>query len=106
MNRYQADALFFKAFCDENRLRIIEQLRQRELCACHILDELPISQSTLSHHMKIMVECHVVTARKDGKWVYYSLSEEGRHKAERLLKELIVNAGYHVEQSLCIDEEV
>lgn len=67
----------FKAFCDENRLRILEMHRTGEKCACKLLDDLHITQSTLSHHMKILCDAGIVQGRKDGKWVYYSISPEG-----------------------------
>lgn len=67
----------FKAFCDENRLRILEMHRTGEKCACKLLDDLHIMQSTLSHHMKILCDAGIVQGRKDGKWVYYSISPEG-----------------------------
>ncbi|MGB3366909.1 MAG: metalloregulator ArsR/SmtB family transcription factor [Acidaminobacteraceae bacterium] len=88
MNEYKINAIVFKAFCDENRLRIIEQLQGSEMCACNLLEELPISQSTLSHHMKILIESEVVKFRKDGKWVYYSLSDDGVKKAKVLLDQI------------------
>ncbi len=53
-----------------------------------ILSELRISQSTLSHHMRILVESGIVFARKEGKWTYYSLSNEGTEKAKRVLSEI------------------
>ena len=49
-------ALIFKAFCDENRVRILNLLRSGEKCACRLLEELSISQPTLSHHMKILCD--------------------------------------------------
>ena len=73
---YKEIAKIFKAFCDENRLQILELLRSGEKCACTLLDDLHITQSTLSHHMKILVECGLVNARKEGKWQYYSLNCE------------------------------
>lgn len=88
MNEYKAKAIVFKAFCDESRLRIIEQLQHSEMCACNLLEELPISQSTLSHHMKILIESGVVNSRKDGKWVYYALSLAGVKTATKLLEQL------------------
>lgn len=87
-NKYQADAKVFKAFCDENRLMIIEMLQSGEKCACHLLDNMHISQSTLSHHMKILCESGIVVGRKEGKWTYYSISKEGCQYAGKLLKEL------------------
>jgi ArsR family transcriptional regulator len=85
MNNYKYNASVFKAFCDESRLCIIEQLQHSEMCACNLLEELPISQSTLSHHMKILIESGVVESRKEGKWVYYALSEVGTKRAIALL---------------------
>ena len=59
---------------DENRVQIIEMLTGGELCACKILDAFNITQPTLSHHMKILTECNLVNARKEGKWTYYSIN--------------------------------
>ena len=77
----------FKAFCDENRLAIIEMLQCGELCACHLLEGLSISQSTLSHHMDILCESGIVSARKEGKWMHYSISAAGCEEATSLLKQ-------------------
>ena len=49
-------ALVFKALCDENRIRILKLLCGGEKCACKLLEELNISQSTLSHQMKILFD--------------------------------------------------
>ena len=72
MRNHSEDAKVFKAFCDVNRLRILEMLSTGEKCACKLLDELQIGQSTLSHHMKILCESGVVVGRKEGKWTSYS----------------------------------
>ena len=87
-NKYEENAKVFKAFCDENRLMILEMLQSGEKCACKILEEMQIAQSTLSHHMKILVESGIVSARKEGKWTHYSLSETGTQYAKELLNEL------------------
>ena len=78
-------ALIFKAFCDENRIRILKLLRSGEKCACHLLEELNISQPTLSHHMKILCDSGIVTGRKEGKWMHYSISSEGVQVAQNYL---------------------
>lgn len=75
----------FKAFCDENRLKILDQLRAREKCACELLDYLCVTQSTLSHHMKLLCDADVVKARKDGKWIYYSINIDGVERAKKML---------------------
>ena len=81
-------ALIFKAFCDENRIRILKMLRSGEKCACKLLEELNVTQPTLSHHMKILCASGVVVGRKEGKWMHYSISGEGAKIAKDLLKEL------------------
>jgi len=88
LNKYYENAKVFKAFCDENRLMIIEMLQSGEKCACEILCAMSIVQSTLSHHMKILVDSGIVSARKEGKWTYYSLSEVGICYSKKLLNEL------------------
>ena len=70
-------ALIFKAFCDENRIRILNLLRGGEKCACRLLEEMSISQPTLSHHMKLLCDSGIVVGRKEGKWMHYRLSPEG-----------------------------
>ena len=72
---YKDNSAFFKALGDENRLKIINMLSSGEICACEILCELAITQSTLSHHMKILCDCALVNARRAGKWTYYSLGK-------------------------------
>ncbi len=81
-------AAVFKAFCDENRIRILLLLQDGEKCACKLLEELSVSQPTLSHHMKILCDSGVVTCRKEGKWMHYSLSSAGFDRATEYLREL------------------
>lgn len=81
-------ALIFKALCDENRIRIMKLLRTGEKCACKLLEELNISQPTLSHHMKILCDSGIVVGRKEGKWMHYSISAEGSQIARDCLHDL------------------
>lgn len=64
----------FKALCDENRLRIVEELQGGEKCACELLELLSITQPTLSHHMKILCESGLVDVHKQGRWMRYSIN--------------------------------
>jgi ArsR family transcriptional regulator len=89
---YAEQAKVMKAFCDENRLKILARLRGGEQCACMLLDHLEIGQPALSYHMKILVESGVVSCRQDGKWTHYSLSESGSKRALEMLKELLTPA--------------
>ena len=87
-SKYFNNARVFKAFCDENRLIILEMLQSGEKCACVLHEKLKITQPTLSHHMKILVDSGIVSARKEGKWTYYSINAEGCENAAALMKEL------------------
>ena len=78
-------AVIFKAFCDENRIRILQILKDGEKCACRLLEALNITQPTLSHHMKTLLDSGIVNGRREGKWMYYSISEEGLKKAQEYL---------------------
>ena len=82
-------AVIFKAFCDENRIRILNLLSTGEKCACKLLEELNITQPTLSHHMKILCDAGIVVGRKEGKWIHYSICCEGVCRVRGLLKELL-----------------
>jgi ArsR family transcriptional regulator len=88
ISEYENNAKVFKAFCDENRLMILELLQTGEKCACKLLEDLNISQSTLSHHMKILCDSGVVNARKEGKWTHYSISVEGSTFAKEMLEKI------------------
>ena len=78
-------AIIFKAFCDENRVRILELLKDGEKCACKLLEEMNITQPTLSHHMKILCDSGIVEGRKEGKWMHYSISRESVEEAQKYL---------------------
>lgn len=82
-------ATMFKALADENRIQILKLLKEGEKCACHILEEMNVSQPTLSHHMKILCDAGIVTGRKEGKWMHYSISKEAHSKVKESLEELI-----------------
>lgn len=106
-SEYIENAKVFKAFCDENRLRILELLRSGEKCACKLLEELNISQSTLSHHMKLLCDAGVVQGRKEGKWVHYSIDPQGSENAVELLKkQLEVNTSKETEKMSCCLKEL
>ena len=67
-------ALICKALGDSNRLQIVQMLSEGEKCGCKLLEAFKITQPTLSHHMRILTECGLVNARKEGKWSHYSLN--------------------------------
>ena len=75
MNRIDV-ALICKALSDANRLEIVQMLSEGEKCGCRLLERFEITQPTLSHHMKILVESGMVNDRKDGKWHQVSWWED------------------------------
>ena len=85
---FRGDVRRIKALADENRLAIMIALQHGEKCGCVLLEELNITQPTLSHHMKILCDSGIVTGRKEGKWMYYSVSGEGAENAVSILKAL------------------
>lgn len=80
---------FFKALADETRLQVLSLLETGEKCACDLLDVVSISQSTLSHHMKILVNSKLVSARKEGKWTYYMINPATIREPSQLLQQLM-----------------
>ena len=97
----RADATVFKAFCNEYRLQALERLRTGEKRACDLLEHIQISQSNLSHHMKILVESDIVNARQEGKWTYYSINPDGAAHAIARLAELTKVEGVTTHSPAC-----
>ncbi|MDO4345341.1 MAG: metalloregulator ArsR/SmtB family transcription factor [Eubacteriales bacterium] len=65
----------FKVFGDATRIRILYTLSYGELCVCDIADVLGMTQSAISHQLRILKEKHLVKFRRDGKTIYYSLAD-------------------------------
>ncbi len=66
----------FKALADENRLRILNLLRNGELCVCDIEAVLNIKQSNVSRHLNKLKTTTIIVSEKKSQWVYYRLNEE------------------------------
>lgn len=102
-NNYAETAKVFKALADPNRLLIVAMLQGGEKCACTLLDDLHIGQSTLSYHMKTLCESGVVSCRREGKWMYYALKRNGCEIGYRLLTGIMEASfqTHHDESSAC-----
>ena len=74
-----------QAIADLNRLRILDTLRDGEHCVCRLTETLDMGQPLLSHHLKVLREAGLVSGRKDGRWVYYSVIPEAVSEIEMLL---------------------
>lgn len=100
-NAHQKNAKVFKALCDEKRLAILELLRSGEKCACVLIDQMEIGQSSLSYHMKILCESGIVESRQEGKWTHYHLSKSGSKYAAELLVALTTPCGEQSSDQCC-----
>lgn len=81
-------ALICKALSDSNRLEIVQMLSEGEKCGCKLLERFEITQPTLSHHMKTLVESGMVNDRKEGKWHYYSLNTETFSEFKKYIEDI------------------
>ncbi|MBD3883713.1 winged helix-turn-helix transcriptional regulator [Phormidium tenue FACHB-886] len=64
----------FHALSEPLRVKVIELLRERELCVCDLCDALNVAQSKLSFHLKTLKNANLVRSRQEGRWIYYSLN--------------------------------
>ena len=67
---------FFKVFGDSTRIKILQALTINEMCVCDISNLLSMTQSAISHQLKILRMSRLVKYRKEGKVVYYSLEDK------------------------------
>ncbi len=65
----------FMALADETRLRILKLLEFREMCVCEVMIALGLTQPTASHHLGILNNAGLIKKRKEGRWVYYSVTK-------------------------------
>jgi ArsR family transcriptional regulator len=72
-----------KALADENRLRMLMALQGGEQCVCRITEFMGLAMSTVSKHLSILYQAGLVNARKEGRWMYYSLPGKGTPAAPR-----------------------
>ena len=69
-------AELFKIFGDSTRIRILYVLFEAEVCVCDIAEVLKMTQSAISHQLRLLKQAKLVKSRRDGKTVYYSLADD------------------------------
>lgn len=82
---YNDTAKILKVLSDPKRLRIVDMLSCGELCACELLETFHITQPTLSHDMKQLVNLKLVNFRREGKNVYYWLNQSTLNNLQKTL---------------------
>jgi ArsR family transcriptional regulator len=76
----------FKMLADKTRLTILTLLKQKELCVCEIVDILNMSQPRISQHLRKLKSARLVSVKKKGQWVYYSLNLTNKSHIEAVLQ--------------------
>jgi ArsR family transcriptional regulator, arsenate/arsenite/antimonite-responsive transcriptional repressor len=97
---YEENSKVIKALSDGNRLKIMDILSCGERCACDVLEHFDFTQPTLSHHMKVLMDCGLVNCRKEGLWSYYSLNNANCSKLITFLTNLVTDT----EECICKDK--
>ena len=69
-------AELFKIFGDSTRIRILDVLKKQELCVQEIADELSMTQSAISHQLRILKQADLIRSRREGKAIFYSLADD------------------------------
>lgn len=78
--------ILLKALADENRLRLLMALRNRELCVCQLVEMLKLSPPSVSKHLAMLKRADLVLSRKEGRWIYYRLpDDEASDKLKRTM---------------------
>lgn len=84
----------FQAVAEETRFRLVQLLTGGERCVCELQDELDAAQSRLSFHLRKLKEAGVVSDRRAGRWVYYSLVPEALEEMRGFLGEVKPEQGW------------
>jgi len=81
-------AFLFKALADRTRLRLINLMGEDEVCVCFFVEVLKINQPKISRHLAYLKRAGVVSARRDGKWIHYRITEPRDPHAARIFREV------------------
>lgn len=96
-------ALLFHALSDPVRLGVVELLQDGERCVCDLTDALEVGQSRLSWHLKTLTDSGMLSARRSGRWVYYSLNVERVADARAYLNSVKLSRRTKHERTNCCD---
>jgi len=80
-----------KILSDETRLKIVSLLAENELCVCELMEALRMSQSRISNHLRILRNTGIIEAKREGKWIFYSLARGTMDKVLWEIVQVIVN---------------
>lgn len=72
----EAIAELFKGFCDPTRVHILSLLQEEELCVTDIAEKVELTQSAISHQLRLLKQMHLIKFRREGKNILYSLADD------------------------------
>lgn len=81
--------LFLRALADKTRLRLLNLLGESEICVCFFVEVLGTNQPKISRHLAYLRRAGIVKARREGKWMHYSIAEPTDAHAAEILRELL-----------------
>lgn len=81
--------LFFRALADRTRLRLLNLMRENEVCVCFFVEILKTNQPKISRHLAYLRRAGIVGARREGQWIHYRITEPSDADAARLLQALM-----------------
>ncbi|MCA9957864.1 MAG: winged helix-turn-helix transcriptional regulator [Anaerolineales bacterium] len=93
-----------KALADPNRLRIFDRLMSGDSCNCELTEQLALAPNLLSHHLRILRQAGLITARRDaldGRWIYYAVNETAVSQYRDALNTLLDPARIQPRPDLC-----
>jgi ArsR family transcriptional regulator len=91
----------FAALADSTRLRLLNLMAGREVCVCHFVDILGQSQPKISRHLAYLRQAGIVTARREGKWMHYSICAPADVAAGSILSAALAVLGN--DRQMCAD---
>ncbi|MCU1290796.1 MAG: putative transcriptional regulator [Acidobacteria bacterium] len=81
--------LFFAALADRTRLRLLNLMREGEVCVCFFAETLGTNNPKISRHLSYLKRAELVSGRRDGKWMHYRISEPKNKKAAEIFAGLM-----------------
>ena len=93
LKKLKKEARLFKAFSDPTRLKILKLLTYRKMCVCELNMVIDTSQPTISHHLNILENAALIRGERQGKWMFYSISNDRVSYALNKFEELNIALG-------------
>jgi ArsR family transcriptional regulator len=94
-------ARWFHALSDETRLEILRRLSKGERCVCELTDAMDAAQSRLSFHLKTLRTAGLISGRREGRWMYYSINPEVLESSAEFIANLVPTEEWRSGDACC-----